>query len=199
VKTIAIGLVFLGTAILAAQSSWVAFDANFVRIEPGQRKVVGYFHRGADGSTREESNVDGPARPVVVIMNIGQRLHYRFENGAWHSFPINFSPEGWRPENAAHDPRTYRPAAAIERIPVLRFVNAQGLVQFIAPSLNDFPIRTERPNGGRELFSNVNVADQPVGLFEPPPGATVTVHTDGASGAIWYPAGPAAGQGQVPP
>jgi hypothetical protein len=81
----------------------------------------------------------------------------------------------------------YRPAPAIEKIEVLRFVNPQGLVQFVAPQLNDFPLKTDRPNGGREVFSNVVVRDQPAGLFEPPPGAAVLVHRDGATGAIWYP------------
>jgi hypothetical protein len=172
-----------------AQAGWVAFDANFVRTEPGQRKVVGFFHRGTDGSTREESNADGPSKPVVLIMNIARRLQYRLEDGVWHSYPIYLSPNGWRPETSDHDPRTYRPAPAIETIEVLRFVNAQGLVQFVAPKLNDFPLKIERPNGGRELFSNISVRDQPAGLFEPPPGAVVRVHSDGASGAIWYPAG----------
>ena len=58
---------------------WVAFDANFVRTEPGRRRVVGWFHRAADGSTREESNADGPSKPVVLIMNVARELQYRFE------------------------------------------------------------------------------------------------------------------------
>jgi hypothetical protein len=172
-----------------AQAPWVAFDATFARTEPGQRKVVGFFHRGADGSTREESNIDGPSKPVVLIMNIARRLQYRLEDGAWHSFPIHLSPNGWRPEQVEHDPRTYRAAPPIETIAVLRFVNPQGLVQFLAPGLNDFSLRMERPNGGREVFSNIFMRDQPAGLFEPPPGATVHVHADGASGVMWYPAG----------
>jgi hypothetical protein len=182
-------VVAMAVVFAQAQTPWVAFDANFVRTEPGQRRVVGFFHRGADGSTREESNIDGPSKPVVLIMNIARRLQYRLADGAWHSFPIYLSPNGWRPETIDHDPRTYRPAPPIEKIEVFRFVNPQGLVQFIAPSVNDFPLRTERPNGGRETFSNILVRDQPAGLFEPPPGATVHVHSDGASGAIWYPAG----------
>jgi hypothetical protein len=171
-----------------AQAPWVAFDASFARTERGQRRVVGFFHRGADGSTREESNVDGPARPVVLIMNIAKRLQYKLDAGQWHSFPIYLSPNGWRPEKIDHDPRKYRPAPAVEKIEVLRFVNPQGLVQFIAPQLDDFPLKTERPDGGREVFSNIVVRDQPAELFEPPPGATVYVHQDGATGAIWYPA-----------
>ena len=183
-----VSVAYDGVAYAQTPATWVAFDANFVRTEPGQRKVVGFFHRGADGSTREESNIDGPARPVVLIMNISRRLQYRVENGAWHSFPIHLSPNGWRPEKVEHDARTYRPASPVEKIEVRRFVNPQGLVLFVAPSLNDFPLKTERPNGGRELFSNIFVRDQPAGLFEPPPGAAVNVHTDGASGAVWYPA-----------
>ncbi len=174
--------------VALAQAPWVAFDANFIRTEPGQRRVVGFFHRGGDGSTREESNVDGPSKPVVLIMNIARRLQYRLGDGAWHSYPIYLSPNGWRPERIDHDARTYRPAPPIENIEVLRFVNPQGLVQLIAPSLNDFPLRTERPNGGREIFSNVLIRDQPAGLFEVPPGATVHVHSGAASGAIWSPA-----------
>jgi hypothetical protein len=193
VKTIALTLTLMAAvcpteAYAQSQAMWVAFDATFVRTEPGQRKVVGFFHRGTDGSTREESNVDGPASPVVLIMNITRRLQYRFEDGAWHSYPVYLSPAGWRPTAAAHDPRTYRPAAAIENIPVLRFVNAQGWVQFVAPSLNDFALKTERPNGGREVYAHIEVAGQPAGLFEPPPGIRVTAHT-GGSGAIWYPPG----------
>ena len=163
---------------VAAQTParWVAFEANFVRTEPGQRRIVGWFHRGADGSTREESNVDGPSKPVVLIMNVGKRLQYRFENGVWSSYPIFLSPNGWRPEQVDHDPRKYRPARAIEKIEVLRFVNAQGAVQFVAPALNDFPLKTERPNGGGETFSNVIVREQPADLFVPPPGVTIHAH-----------------------
>jgi hypothetical protein len=179
-----------GPAPPRGRAAWVAFDATFVRTEPGQRKVVGFFHRGTDGSTREESNADGPSRPVILIMNIAGRVQYRLEDDAWHRFPIYLSPNGWRPDSIEHDPRTYRPAPPMEGISVLRFVNPQGQVQFLAPSLNDFPLRTDRTNGGREVFSNIFVRDQPAGLFEPPPGATVHVHSDGASGAIWTPAGP---------
>jgi hypothetical protein len=194
VKKIIVAVALLAVGVpawraVAAQTLWVAFEATFARTEPGQRKVVGFFHRGADGSTREESNVDGPSKPVVLIMNISRRLQYRLDAGEWHSFPIHLSPNGWRPERIDHDLRTYRPATTVENIQVLRFVNPQGLVLFVAPSLNDFPLRTERPNGGRETFSNILVRDQPAGLFEVPPGATVHVHSDGASGAIWYPAG----------
>ena len=172
-----------------AQTAWVAFEATFARVEPGQRRVVGFFHRGADGSTREESNIDGPSKPVVLIMNFTRRLEYRLEADEWHSYPISLSPNGWRPEKIDHDPRKYRPAPPIETIAVLRVVTPQGLVEFLAPSLDDFPLRTDRPNGGREAFSNVLVRDQPAGLFEPPPGTTVHIHTAGGTGAIWYPAG----------
>jgi hypothetical protein len=185
-------LTFRATARVSAQGAaapWVAFDANFVRTEPGQRKIVGFFHRGVDGSTREESNADGPSKPVVLIMNISRRLQYRMEDDEWHSFPIYLSPNGWRPEKIDHDPRRYRPAAPIEKIAVLRFVNPQGHVQFVAPSLNDFPLKTERTTGGVEVFSNIFLRDQPAGLFEPPPGVNVRAHADGAIGAIWYPAG----------
>ena len=166
-------------AYVYAQTPWVAFDANFARIAPGQRRVVGFFHRGADGSTREESNVDGPSKPAVLIMNAGRRLQYRLIDGQWHSFPIFLSPVESPPASNNHDPRQYRPAPPIEKIPVLRFVNPQGLIQFVAPSLNDFALRTERPGGGYELFSNVLIRDQPAGLFEPPPGATVFVRAVG--------------------
>src|SRR5438874_12832759 len=125
-----------------AQTPWVAFDANFARIAPGRRKVVGFFHRGADGSTREESNVDGPSTPAVLIMNTGRRLQYRLIDGRWHRFPIFLPPAESPPASNEHDPRQYRPAPPIEHIPVLRFVNPQGLVQFVAPSLNDCALRS---------------------------------------------------------
>src|SRR3954470_635508 len=189
VRALAVTAVIEASAFAQQPGPWVAFEANFVRTEPGQRKVVGWFHRAGDGSTREESNIDGPAKPVVLIMNVARRLQYRLENGTWHSFPIYLSPNGWRPEQTDHDPRKYQPARSIEKIEVFRFVNPAGLVLFVAPSLNDFPLKTERPNGGREEFSNVIVREQPPGLFEPPPDANIVVHSDGASGAIWYPAG----------
>jgi hypothetical protein len=172
-----------------AREDWTAFDANFVRTEPGARKVVGWFHRSADGSTREESNADGPSAPVTFIMNVAKQLQYRFEGGAWASFPVKLSPNGWHPEAVEHDPRTYRPAPAIEKMPVFRFVNPQGLVLFVAPALNDFPLVTERPGGGREAFSNVFIREQPAGLFEPPPATAVHVYSDGWSGAVWSQAG----------
>src|ERR1700674_5783816 len=107
-KRIALAIAVLGVVMWAGPKSrptyaqvptanpaqWVAFDASFVRTEPGQRRVVAWFHRGADGSTREESNVDGPARPVVLIMNVARRRQYRFENGAWASYPVNLPPDG---------------------------------------------------------------------------------------------------------
>jgi hypothetical protein len=170
-------------------TAWVAFDANFVRNEPGVRRVVGWFHRGADGSTREESNADGPSRPLVLIMNVAKRLQYRFENEAWNSYLVNLPPGGFLPETVDRDPRKFTPAPAIEKIEVFRFVNPQGVVLFVAPGLNDFPLRSEGPNGEREIFSNVLIRDQPAGLFEPPPGSAVAAHLYGASGAIYYPAG----------
>src|SRR5882762_4769637 len=114
----------------ATAPQWVAFDANFVRTEPGVRRVVGWFHRGADGSTREESNADGPSRPVVLMMNVARRLQYRFENGQWDSYPVNLPPAGFTPAVVERDPRKFTPAAAIEKIDVFRFVNPEGLVQF---------------------------------------------------------------------
>jgi hypothetical protein len=177
-----------GATALVAQE-WLAFDANFVRTEPGQRQVVGWFHRGADGSTREESNADGPARPVVLIMNVARRLQYRFEDKVWSSYPVHVPPNGWHPQRVDRDPRKYLPAADIEKVAVFRFVNPEGHVLFVAPSLNDFALRTERGNGGREVFSNIVIREQPAGLFEPPPGVFVSVHSDGASGVIYYPAG----------
>jgi hypothetical protein len=183
----AVALAFAAPTPSHAQTSgeWVAFEATFVRVEPGERKVVGFFHRASDGSTREESNPDGSLKPVVLIMNFSRRLQYRYHDGEWHSFPIFPPPGGWRPEKIAHDPRIYRPAPAIEKIDVLRFVNPQGLIQFLAPALNDFPLKTQRPNGGYELFSNLVLGDQSPGLFEPPPGDPVRAHIDGA-GAIYY-------------
>ena len=174
--------------IAQGTGAWVPFEATFVRTDPGQRRVVGWFHRGADGSTREESNADGPSRPVILIMNIAKRLQYRFEDEMWNSYPVYLPREGWRPPAVERDPRKYRPAPAIDKLAVFRFVDSQGLVLFVAPALNDFSLRTERPNGGREIFSNVLLRDQPAGLFEPPEGVAVESHPD-ASGAIFYPAG----------
>lgn len=159
-----------------AAAAWVAFDATFVRTEPGRRRVVGWFHRGADGSTREESNVDGPSHPVILILNVARELQYRFEDDVWSSYLAYLPPGGLHPQNIDRDPRKYTVAPPIEQIPVFRFVDAQGVLLFVAPSLNNFSLKTERPSGGRESFSNLFVRDQPAGLFEPPPGAAVHVH-----------------------
>jgi hypothetical protein len=185
----------LGLMAFAAQTPpastavWVAFDATFVRTEPGMRKVVGFFHRDAGGSTREDSNIDGPSRPVVVIMNVVRRLDYTYENGAWSSYPLNLPPQGVRPDTVARNARQYAPAKPIDGMNVVRFVNPQGVVQFQAPKLNYFALRTERPGGGREVFSNINIREQPADLFLPPPTAAVTHRRDAWQGPIWYPAG----------
>ena len=168
---------------------WVAFDANFVRTEPGMRKVVGFFHRDADGSTREDSNIDGPSRPAVFIMNVARRLDYTYENGVWSSYPLNLPPQGVRPDTVARNARQYVPAKPIDGMNVVRFVNPQGIVQFQAPTLNYFALRTERLNGGREVFSNINIREQPADLFLPPPTAAVINRHDAWHGPIWYPAG----------
>jgi hypothetical protein len=167
---------------------WVAFDANFVRTEPGMRKVVGFFHRSADGSTREDSNADGPAKPVVLIVNVTTRLDYTFENGVWTSYPLNVPPQGVRPDTV-RNPRQYTPAKPIAGMEVVRFVNPQGVVQFQAPKLNYFSVLTEKPGGGREIFSSINVREQPSDLFLPPPSAVIDARTDAWRGPIWYPAG----------
>ncbi len=176
------------TASPATTGRWVEFDANFVRTEPGMRKVVGFFHRGADGSTREESNVDGPAKPVVLISNVTTRLEYTFENGIWTSYPLNLPPQGVRPDTVKN-PREYAAAKPIDGFDVVRFVNPQGVVQFQAPTLNYFPVVTERPSGGRETYSNINIREQPADLFLPPPSANVVARPDNWRGPIWYPAG----------
>ncbi len=173
----------------ANTARWVAFDATFARTEPGVRKVVGFFHRDADGSTREDSNIDGPSRPAVFIMNVARRLDYTYENGVWSSYPLNLPPQGVRPDSVARNARQYAPAKPIEGWTVVRFVNPQGIVQFQAPTLNYFALRTERPNGGREVFSNITIREQPADLFLPPPTAAVTTRNDAWRGPIWYPAG----------
>jgi hypothetical protein len=193
VKAAAIGtlvlLVFGLQTPPAGPARWVEFDANFVRTEPGRRKVVGFFHRGADGSTREDSNFDGPANPVVLITNVTTRLEYTFEGAVWTSYTLNVPPQGIRPDTAPRNSREYVPAKPIDGIEVVRFVNPQGIVQFQAPSLNYFAIQTERPGGGRETYSNINVREQPADLFLPPPAAVVNSRTDAWRGPIWYPAG----------
>ncbi|MCM3881708.1 MAG: hypothetical protein ND807_16490 [Vicinamibacterales bacterium] len=188
----AFGLLAFGVQAPPANTPrWVEFDANFVRTQPGMRKVVGFFHRGVDGSTREDSNVDGPSKPVILITNVTTRLEYTFEGGAWTSYPLNVPPQGVRPDTIARNPRQYAPDKPIDGMVVVRFVNPQGIVQFQAPSLNYFAIHTERPGGGRETYSNINIREQPADLFLPPPGAVVTARTDGWRGPIWYPAGEA--------
>lgn len=182
-------LILWSAAHAQTTAGWVPFDATFVRTELGMPQVIGSFNRSADGSTREESDVDGPGKPhVVLIMNVAKRLQYRFERGAWASYPVNFPPEGWHPVTVERDPRRYAPGPSIQGLPSFRFVNPQGVVQFVVPALNDFALSTERPDGGREVFSNVVVREQRPELFEPPPGAEVEVHTSGGSGAIYYPA-----------
>lgn len=173
----------------ANTAPWVAFDATFVRTEPGTRQIVGWFHRGADGSTREESNADGPNAPVVLIMNVTRRLAYAFENGAWTSYTVNLPPQGLRPDTIPRNPRLFTPARPVDGIDVVRFVTPQGLVQFQAAKLNYFALVTENPGGGREAYSNVVIREQPADLFLPPPSAIVTARPDQWRGPIWYPAG----------
>ena len=173
----------------ANAASWVAFDATFVQTEPGARQIVGWFHRGADGSTREESNADGPSAPVVLIMNVNRRLAYAFERGAWTSYTLNIPPQGMRPDTIPRNSRQFTPAKPIDGIDVVRFVDSQGLVQFQAPKLNYFALVTENAGGGREAYSNVAIREQPADLFLPPPSAVVTARPEQWRGPIWYPAG----------
>jgi hypothetical protein len=182
---------FFGQVVTAQppEGPWVAFDASFVRTEPGMRRVVGWYHRAFDGSTREESNLDGPAVAVIFITNVQKKLQYVFENKVWTSYTMNLPPGGLRPDPVARNPRSFTPAKPIDGIEVVRFVNPQGIVQFQAPKLNYFAVRTERPSGGREAFSNIAVREQPTDLFEPPPGASVQSRPEVWRGPIWYPAG----------
>ena len=102
---------------------------------------------------------------------------------------VALPPNGVHPQAIEHDPRTYTAAPAMENISVFRFVNAEGLVLLVAPALNDFPLRTDKPGGGREVFSNIFIRDQPAGVFEPPASVFIHVHTEAAAGVLVYPAG----------
>lgn len=187
---LALLVVILSQAGLSAQQSggpWVAFDASFVRTEPGMRKIVGWYHRASDGSTREESNLDGPSVPVVFITNVPRKLQFALENKVWTSYTMNLPPGGLNPDAVQRNPRHFSPAKPIAGFEVLRFVNPQGVVQFQAPKLSHFVLRTEKPTGGREEFSNVIIREQPADLFEPPPGTAVQSRPDIWRGPIWYP------------
>jgi hypothetical protein len=150
------------------------------------RKIVGWYHRASDGSTREESNLDGPANPVVFITNVARRLQFALENRVWTSYPMYLPPGGLNPDASRRDPRYYAAAKPVGGFDVVRFVNPQGIVLFQAPQLNYFAVRSEKPNGGREEFSAIEVREQPTELFEPPPGASVQSRPDSWRGPVWY-------------
>jgi VWFA-related protein len=168
---------------------WVPFEASFVRTDPNRsRPVAGRFYRASDGSTREETDTDDPERAMISITNLSRCIQYQFVNGRWSSYPVKLPPGGVRPQEVPDDSRRFSPAPAVDGFEVLRFVNAQGIVQFQAPRLDYFPLAVENPAGGRQVFSSVRLGEQPEKWFEPPEGSAVESRSDWR-GAVFYPAG----------
>ena len=85
------------------------------------------------------------------------------------------------------DPRRFPAAPPVEGFEVVRFVDAQGFVLFEAPRLDYFALVTENPAGGREVFSNVQLGEQPAEWFQPPKDSAVEPLSDWR-GAVYSPA-----------
>lgn len=174
-----------GTAtdvVIPAPRDWVAFDADFERVMPAKPRVVGRYQRASDGSTREETWVEGAQTTVVAIMNVGQRSYYEsWPNGKWCVHPMRPRESGHRPLLRRVETRGLSPVdEKIEGLSLYRYVVGDGrFVQLQAPALNFFSlIITDTGVGTFQRYYNVKMRDQHGAAFVPPQQASVEVHAD---------------------
>jgi hypothetical protein len=66
---------------------------------------------------------------------------------------------------------------ATEGFDAYRQLNSQSILNMLVPALNMFAVVTQRPDGWRQVFTDIKIGEQPADLFEPPPGATIQVST----------------------
>jgi hypothetical protein len=83
------------------------------------------------------------------------------------------SPNGYRPQQWRLD--SLRPVSLkAEGYELFQLMSADGDTKFVAPALNFLPLISQRSDGYRQAFTNINVRDQAPELFAPPADVTIT-------------------------
>jgi hypothetical protein len=67
-----------------------------------------------------------------------------------------------------------------------RYVNTSGTLSLQIPDLNFFEVLKQNLDGRREMYSNLEIADQPEEVFQPPTGATIAT-TSKLGGVVLQP------------
>jgi hypothetical protein len=161
---------------LTGPTSWVAFVARIKDTDrSGALRMNSTVARSSDGSYYWRGEwPDG--RVAVVIHNVPQARNYNLPPGQsqWTARPMVLPPGGYRPARAFVD-RGFRKTTH-RRTGIETFVRQkEGRVEYVAPSLNFFPLRTVFPEGTIEEAYEIRLEEPDAQLFLPPPDAVVTV------------------------
>jgi hypothetical protein len=171
---------------------WVPFSAKVTITSPTGPATIGLFFRDPNGSAREAT---GPAFTdvrVISITNVAAEMVYIYSSrSGWVSHPMSL------PAGSVHPMRYRTTFPGVEKYPnrlalevgqngsltategfeACRQFNSQSIFKLLVPALNMFEVVTQRPDGWRQVFSDIKIGEQPADLFEPPPGATIQVST----------------------
>ena len=173
--------------LIPTPDSWVPFTADVRTTDPVRPTVLGRFYRSGDGSTRTDTTVEGDTK--VLINNVALNRCFRyFKATGWMSNPMALPPGGFTPVKHRKDSAELsRHAEKVAGFDVFRHVSPAGRESsLLAPDLNMFALRVERPDGGTLEYSNIQLGEPPPGTFEPPPGVPITHRTEPA-GIVWVP------------
>lgn len=179
--------------VIEQPAAWVPFEATVEVSKPAYPRAVGRFYRSDDGSTRLETGPEDGTVNIVSIKNIARATIYvKSTTGQWVSHPMKLPTGGYRPAKmrvATVGLSQFPFKLALQKgqngslrsnsagLDAYHYVTPSGNVWLMVPSLNFFPVLQETLEGRRELYSNIVVGGQPAELFEPPPGAVITVNT----------------------
>jgi hypothetical protein len=176
--------------LISQPDHWVAFEADITRVAPNGQIISGRFYRGEDGSdlSIEEQVSSSTSSKVTIrhIANYSKGRYYRSKGQQWISGPLSVATPRKPLQffSKSSDLRKYRGRLALlagqdgslnaaNGLDAWISATDEGSVHLLVPSLNFYPIVSNKLNGSRRVLSNIRIGPVPASLFEPPSGEPV--------------------------
>jgi hypothetical protein len=176
--------------LISQPEQWVAFEASTTRVTPNGQIIAGRFYRGEDGSELSIENAGTPSSNVIIrrISNYSKGRYYQSSKaGEWTSGPLVLTGPRRHLQffTKSSGLLKYRGKLALlagqdgsfnaaDGLDAWISTTAEGSVHLLVPSLNFYPVVSNRLDGVRRVLSEIRIGLVPASLFEPAAGDRVT-------------------------